>query len=127
MAKTTKAQYDNHHRTIDLDSTSFRAAFPEIWQEIYDSGVAAGRAHERKEAAAKKAEAEALKAKEPKPPTPEDLRIQEEKLPLDERAKRAWLRDASLRAEFRMGGFAAYLALLRQQEAHDRAKGRAAK
>lgn len=120
MAKTIKTHHvDNRGNAIEISSTSFRAAFPEIWEEIYQSGVQAGRAQERKETAAKRAEAEAMQAKAPKPPTPEDLLIQEAKLPLEERAKREWLRNKDLQKEFRMSGFQGYLSILRQQEAHD--------
>jgi len=108
-------------KDYEFTAANFKKAFPEIHEEIeragydagkkdghkagYAEGLAAGKATAMKEIAAQKA----------KTPTPEELAKIEAALPLEEKAKRRWLRDPELREQYKMSGFSGFLATLKHE------------
>lgn len=105
----------------DMSFEGFRKAFPELAEPALKAEREAGRKAGHAEgfsaglAAGKAAAVKEIQAQKAKQPTPEELAKIEEALPLEERAKRRWLRDPELRGQYKLSGYAGYLATLKHE------------
>lgn len=103
----------------EMTFANFRRAFPELAEPALKAEREAGRKDGHAEGysagfAAGKAAA-AKTAVHPKIQTPAELERIEAALPVAERASRRWARDPELRKQYRMSGYAGFLATLRHE------------
>lgn len=105
-------------RDDDMDFASFRRAFPELAEPALKAEREAG----RKDGHAKgysegfaAGKAAAAPSPKPLPPTAAELEKVEAALPVDERARCIWFRDPEIRAQYKVSGFAGFVATLRHE------------